>query len=37
VDCLLDLHEAHLDAQATQFLRALERTRPKVAGPKAAA
>lgn len=37
VECLLDLHEAHLDAQATQFLKALERARPKVAGPKAAA
>jgi hypothetical protein len=29
VDCLLDLHEAHLDAQATQFLKALDRNRPK--------
>lgn len=36
VECLLDLHEAHLDGQATQFLKALERGRPKVAGPKAA-
>jgi hypothetical protein len=31
VDCLLDLHEAHLDAQATQLLKALERNRPKAA------
>lgn len=37
VECLLDLHEAHLDGQATQYLKALERTRPKVSGPKAAA
>ena len=36
VECLLDLHEAHLDGQATQFLRALERSRPKVPGLKAA-
>jgi hypothetical protein len=28
VECLLDLHEAHLDAQATQFLKAMERKRP---------
>jgi hypothetical protein len=28
VECLLDLHEARLDAQATQFLKALERARP---------
>jgi hypothetical protein len=37
VECLLDLHEAHLDAQASQFLKALERARPKVPGTKAAA
>jgi hypothetical protein len=27
VECLLDMHEAHLDAQATSFLKALERDR----------
>jgi hypothetical protein len=31
VECLLDLHEAHLDAQATEFLKVLERDRPRVA------
>jgi len=30
VECLLDLHEAHLDAQATQFIKALERERPSM-------
>ena len=28
VECLLDLHEAHLDAQAARFLDALQRSRP---------
>jgi hypothetical protein len=28
VECLLDLHEAHLDMQASQFLKALEGKRP---------
>jgi hypothetical protein len=28
VECLLDLHEAHLDAQAARFLEALQRDRP---------
>jgi hypothetical protein len=31
VECLLDLHEAHLEAQAMQFLKALERRRPSAA------
>jgi hypothetical protein len=30
VECLLDLHEAHLDTLATQFLKALERSRPNL-------
>jgi hypothetical protein len=30
VECLLDLHEARLDAQAAHFLKALERARPNV-------
>jgi hypothetical protein len=30
VECLLDLYEARLEAQAHQFLKALERNRPKV-------
>lgn len=29
VECLLDLHEARLDAQAAQFFEALQRGRPK--------
>ena len=31
VECLLDLHEAHLEAQAIQFLKTLERRRPGAA------
>ena len=31
VECLLDLHEAHLDLQASQFLEALQERRPRVA------
>jgi hypothetical protein len=30
IECLLDLHEAHLEAQAAQFLKALERARPNM-------
>jgi hypothetical protein len=28
VECLLDLHEARLEMQASQFLEALQRNRP---------
>ena len=29
VECLLDLHEAHLERQGAQFLESLQRRRPK--------